>query len=220
MERREIEILARRLMNKHGLYRWSFGWCDHKTTVGWCYHGRRRIEFSTYFTEISDFDIEQTILHEIAHALVSSDHGHDAVWRAKAREIGYFGKRCLDTDVVPEGKYIGICPAGHEIYRHRKTEAVITEQFYCPKCPKSLSIGERRFVFYLTSDYRSMGTSAEPVSGIRNWLLFRGVPVVEQVTIVRPPATLQAAEKVVSSVPEAKSHKRDYDEGTAFIDWD
>ena len=41
-----------------------------------------------------DAEIEDTLLHEIAHALVGRRHHHDAVWRAKAREIGCTGQRC------------------------------------------------------------------------------------------------------------------------------
>ena len=33
-------------------------------------------------------EIVDTILHEIAHAIVGSKHGHDAVWKAVARRIG------------------------------------------------------------------------------------------------------------------------------------
>ena len=42
-----------------------------------------------HYVRHADIDhIRDTILHEIAHALVGPCHGHDAVWRQKAREIG------------------------------------------------------------------------------------------------------------------------------------
>lgn len=222
MERREIETLARQLMNKHGLNLWGFGWCSDKTTVGWCYHGRRQIEFSIHFTEMSDFDIEQTILHEIAHALVGAGEGHGPVWKAKGREIGYVGGRCCDTEVQPESKYIGVCPAGHEMYKHRRTEAVITERFYCIKCPKSIPEVEKKFRFYLTPEYRRLGTSATLVSGYQTrWLnpLPPKNSVLERLNVMRPSATVHLANTVVESVPTSQSRRRDYDEGTPFIDW-
>ena len=63
----------------------------------------------------SDDEVLDTILHEIAHALVGPQHGHDAVWRAKAREIGCTGERCVSSDSprVP-GDWVGRCSAGHE----------------------------------------------------------------------------------------------------------
>ena len=35
----------------------------------------------------------ESLLHEIAHALVGRKHNHDAEWKAKAREIGCTGER-------------------------------------------------------------------------------------------------------------------------------
>jgi hypothetical protein len=33
-------------------------------------------------------DIKNTILHEIAHAIVGENHGHRQVWQEKAIELG------------------------------------------------------------------------------------------------------------------------------------
>ena len=35
-----------------------------------------------------DEEVKNTLLHEIAHALVGPGHRHNRVWRQKAREIG------------------------------------------------------------------------------------------------------------------------------------
>lgn len=37
--------------------------------------------------------IENTVLHEIAHAIVGNEHYHDRVWRDCARRIGCSGDR-------------------------------------------------------------------------------------------------------------------------------
>jgi hypothetical protein len=39
-------------------------------------------------------EIVDTILHEIAHALVGPRHGHDTVWKAKCTDIGARPERC------------------------------------------------------------------------------------------------------------------------------
>ena len=47
-----------------------------------------------------------TILHEIAHALVGSHHKHDAVWKAKCKEIGCDPKATSDVAVEVEPKWV------------------------------------------------------------------------------------------------------------------
>lgn len=46
--------------------------------------------------------VHQTLLHEIAHALVGCGHGHDNVWFSKAREIGYKGGRQVVADAAEQ----------------------------------------------------------------------------------------------------------------------
>lgn len=66
-------------------------------------------------------EVTNTILHEIAHAIVGAKHGHDRVWRAKALEIGCDGQRCSDgSNIKMDYKYLGTCPNGHEHKRLRK----------------------------------------------------------------------------------------------------
>jgi len=45
------------------------------------------------FEERSDELVRDTLLHEIAHALVGTAHGHDEVWKAKCLEIGAINLR-------------------------------------------------------------------------------------------------------------------------------
>ena len=55
-----------------------------------------------------DADIDDTLLHEIAHALVGKAHGHDQVWQAKAVALGCSGRRCHDVQFTPP-RYIVTC---------------------------------------------------------------------------------------------------------------
>ena len=64
-------------------------------------------------------EIEDTLLHEIAHALVGRRHHHDAVWQAKAREIGCSARRCHDVS-FSEPALIACCVNGcFAVGRHR-----------------------------------------------------------------------------------------------------
>src|SRR5580704_1150694 len=90
---------AHRLISLHELDEWEFGINTNVRRAGVCYYPtkntRGRIELSSHFAERnSDEMIRDTILHEIAHALVGPGHGHDAVWQAKCVEIGAKPERC------------------------------------------------------------------------------------------------------------------------------
>ena len=63
-----------------------------------------------YRADLSSLDqVRDTILHEIAHALVGPGHGHDAVWKRKCREVGARPERCGQAD-MPEGRWRGFVP--------------------------------------------------------------------------------------------------------------
>lgn len=116
MNRHSAERLARQLMNEHGLVGWSFGWNTRKKGCGLCIHTRREIQLSAHYVAMNPEDnVRDTILHEIAHALVGGNHGHDRVWRAKAISIGCSGERCADESTeMPEGSWQPVCHKGHE----------------------------------------------------------------------------------------------------------
>jgi len=104
-----VAARARALLAAHGLEHWSFQF-DHATKrAGCCNYRHRVISLAyAYARSATDEAIEDTILHEIAHALVGKDHGHNAVWRAQARAIGCSGARCHDVQFTPP-RYIVTC---------------------------------------------------------------------------------------------------------------
>lgn len=239
MNKTELASLARTMMDQHGLHRWKFAWCNDKTTAGWCFYSQKTIKFSTHFLEMGDFHIKQTILHEIAHALVGSGHGHDAVWKAKGREIGYVGERCLPQEIKhPDGKYLGVCVNGHEVHRHRKTSAMLGEWYHCLRCPKDMSSYDKRFVFYVTSQYRSLGKFATPISTSARRppqdIVIANTPSLSDIDKLQAKMRLQPASEttfpvlrftpkleVAAEKPTATvSRAADYDQGSAFINWD
>ena len=115
MEIKKAEKLAIDLMKKHRLTYdglWMFKFDNAKRRFGYCHHGLRTISLSKSLTKLNPEKIvKNTILHEIAHALVGRGHGHNKVWRAKAREIGCNGNRCYGSEVQqPKGKFNYKCP--------------------------------------------------------------------------------------------------------------
>ena len=96
----QVKEIALRLIDRHvanGAMAtgWAFGFDLAPSRAGVCRYGERRIDLSvSYCLAATRADVEDTILHEIAHAIVGPRHNHDAVWKAKAREIGCVGERC------------------------------------------------------------------------------------------------------------------------------
>lgn len=100
---------AEKLLERHGLSDWQFNFDNARKRAGKCAYDEKTITVSERFClKAGNDDVTDTVLHEIAHALVGARHGHDAVWRAKAREIGCSAQRthCIDF-AAP--KYIVSC---------------------------------------------------------------------------------------------------------------
>jgi predicted SprT family Zn-dependent metalloprotease len=123
---------ARSLMDLHGLTAWEFAFDRAKVRAGATHFGTRRITLSRALTAAhNESEVRETVLHEIAHALVGPRHGHDEVWRARAVAIGASGARCYTADQpVVAGRWQGRCAAGHVVHRHRRPERLLL----CARC--------------------------------------------------------------------------------------
>jgi predicted SprT family Zn-dependent metalloprotease len=122
-----IRALGRALLNAHGLTAWEFGFNSNVRRAGVCFYPHRgepgRIELSVHFTQHNtDDEVRDTLLHEIAHALVGPGHGHDGVWKAKCRAIGAKPDACYGDEVeMPRGRWRATCPGcATEFDRHRR----------------------------------------------------------------------------------------------------
>jgi predicted SprT family Zn-dependent metalloprotease len=127
------------LMAAHGLHAWTFRFNSNVRRAGVCHYPAPtrpgRIELSRHFVERnSDAEVVDTLLHEIAHALVGPRHGHDAAWRAKCREIGARPVRCYGGTVdMPTGKWRAVCPSCSTAYdRHRRPRRL--SGWFCRTC--------------------------------------------------------------------------------------
>ncbi|ABA90080.1 zinc metallopeptidase, SprT family [Syntrophotalea carbinolica DSM 2380] len=107
-----IEEQAAMLLKRYGLKNWRFAFDDATRRAGSCRYSRKTITLSRHLARnASEDEILDTLLHEIAHALVGPRHNHDAVWRAKAVEIGSSGERCHELRFAPP-RYIVSCRNG------------------------------------------------------------------------------------------------------------
>ncbi|WP_345456669.1 SprT-like domain-containing protein [Nocardioides marinquilinus] len=132
MDLRDAYALAEHLLERHGLPGWSVEYDHAKRRAGVCRFTTQVIGLSAPLTALhSEDEVRDTILHEVAHALAGPRHGHDAHWRAIATRIGGSGERCVPDDAPRiEAPWLGVCPAGHTVDRHRRPERVAT----CRRC--------------------------------------------------------------------------------------
>ena len=132
MDWNDAATLARTLMNEHGLELVPFQFNNRKRSAGTTFfqYGKvLRIELSRPVVDPNPLElVRDTILHEIAHALVGHAAGHSWVWKLKAREIGANTERCCgDNIVTPPGKYQATCSCKigvHHVHRMPKRRLV------------------------------------------------------------------------------------------------
>jgi predicted SprT family Zn-dependent metalloprotease len=111
---------VRELLDKHGLPHWTVGFNNRKTMLGRCLFHRKLIELSRPYVDHNDEEsIRDTILHEIAHALVGPEHGHNPVWMSKALEIGATPTRCCKDSKIPGRWQARCCNCGRTHHKHR-----------------------------------------------------------------------------------------------------
>jgi predicted SprT family Zn-dependent metalloprotease len=140
MNLQDAKNLAIELLEKHDLLSsgWYFEFDNAKRRFGCCNYTQKRITLSKNLVGLNDeARVKNTILHEIAHALVGRRHGHDYVWRRKAIEIGCDGRRCYSSDKVvkPQSKYIAECSGCGKVHnRHKMTRSLKYGSSSCGPC--------------------------------------------------------------------------------------
>lgn len=140
MTEEELKQIAEELVYKYLDRSWTIVYSKKMTsTYGTCNYDRKEIKLSiplsTYKEKEETVD---TILHEIAHALVGKGHHHDDVWKQKAKEIGCSGKRTYGIQPrelrrPSQHRYTYRCPkCGAEIVRRKR----INRSVSCGYCSR------------------------------------------------------------------------------------
>lgn len=78
-------------LKSHKLYDkgWRTNFSKSESYLARCYYDEKRIVINLmHLNSCSEMDLENTILHEVAHALVGPGFGHNQTWMEKAKEIG------------------------------------------------------------------------------------------------------------------------------------
>lgn len=120
----DAKILCGLHMEKYGLTEkgWTCVIDKAKRRAGQCRYTKKEIGLSQTYVENSEENaVEDTILHEVAHAILGPGTGHGWAWKLKAREIGCSGTRLTNVEYQMIGRYKGVCEkCGYVFWMHRK----------------------------------------------------------------------------------------------------
>jgi len=114
-----------------------------KPFLGLCSHKDKCIILNAHHIDIHpEPDIIDTIRHELAHALVGPFHGHNEVWKAKAKEVGCTQfSACSTLSMTPE--IIDAIRSGAEVKVEFEEEIIRRPKYQitrlqdrCPFCNK------------------------------------------------------------------------------------
>jgi len=148
MDIEKAEQMAKELIKEHcPEYRFRFNKCHR--ACGLCKPSKKLIELSIDYAKLNDEEeVRDTILHEIAHALIPGAKSHGWKWKEKAKELGCSANRCRDSDTInmPKGRFKYICPnCGKEIGFFRRPKV----RKACRECCTKYNGGRfsERFVF-------------------------------------------------------------------------
>lgn len=83
----EVSTLARELMEKYHVQDMKFGFTYSNRFWGRCSYDKISLQLN-HALRSSMEDIKNTLLHEIAHAILGPGHGHRIEWQLKAKEMG------------------------------------------------------------------------------------------------------------------------------------
>lgn len=133
---------AEELLKEYELFSWRFELAATKGFVGRCYYHRNVIEFSKYYLESPWHEIEDTLRHEVAHALVGPNHGHDEVWKRKAIELGARPITCaVDSISTAKHNYKITCTACGRVWRrHRLKNGYTNGDFKSGCCHAEMKV--------------------------------------------------------------------------------
>lgn len=151
----EAETLALLHMEEHGILdKFKFFFENCKRSLGRCHYDGKKITLSKWYVELNEEkDVEDTILHEIAHALSFLKYGkkgtgHGVFWKQMCRKIGAKPNR-IHQGVIeyPNNhyKYVDTCACKTTFKRHRLSDF---RTYRCPKCLQNLFVEKKDIVIY------------------------------------------------------------------------
>lgn len=120
------------LLREHGLYDWKVEFNTNESRFGVCNYRKKKIFISSFFaSQLTWQETHDTILHEVAHAIVGPGYGHGIVWKRAAARLGLKNlKSASRASKFVEKAWVGTCKNGHKTSMSRGPQRVRA----CGKC--------------------------------------------------------------------------------------
>jgi len=136
-QKNDYRKFAQEHFEKHGLDRlgWTFGFDKAKSRLGVCRITRKEITVSENFCDITlREEIQDTILHEIAHALAGAGKGHGIEWKKWAIIVGAKPTRCYEGEArVPHTWETKCVECGRITAKtHKRRSQRVLSNRHCP----------------------------------------------------------------------------------------
>ena len=153
MDRTIATKYLRSRLDSQGLHDWKL---RLNTDISWPFFGLCDHEKKTIFVNAHHIDthdekeVENTINHEVAHAVVGPGNGHNEIWQAKALELGCyntepcasFGLSPAAIDAIRSGAQLELTFEEQVIRKPKYTINILRDK--CPECGK---VAEELFSF-------------------------------------------------------------------------
>jgi len=140
MDLKKVEKLGKLLLKKYNLLDWNFFLDNAKVRFGLCNYTKKTISISKYLAKLNqEKEVKDTILHEIAHALVGRENNHNKIWKKKAQQIGCSATRCYQAEdiITPPQKYTAYCLHCKFTFQAQKKRKIA-----CGKCCRQYNQGK------------------------------------------------------------------------------
>lgn len=120
------------MMEEHGLIEagWRFRFDKATSRLGACHFHKKEISISRLMTQYADEEtVLQTLIHEVAHALLPSNVHHGKAWKAMAASLGYTGERLANNPYV-DAQLAGLAdgPYARKLKKFRDTQIKQTKK--------------------------------------------------------------------------------------------
>lgn len=147
MKLNEVENLALELMAQHGLLQagWVFRFNNRRLLLAFCRKDKREkvIEVSRIYSTHADWEsINDTLLHEIAHALVGPEKGHGDEWKEMCFLIGAIPLEYNNRPI--NGFWNATCSTCERIYSQFNQPSVV-KQYSCVFCKQPLTFTKDKY---------------------------------------------------------------------------